>query len=264
MDRVHDLQQWFLRMRTRNILHHAYLITGPSTSEKHACMAWIMRMLVCENPTEFGACGGCSQCILYEQDTHPDVLMMGRDVSRPHIGIEEARELRAHYGIKAREGGMRLSCMYNAHTMTEEASNSLLKILEEPPLDTLCILSASTHTRIIPTIRSRVVLIPLYVGEYSIKEQRLKELLTCHNKAERVAYVQRIAKKISDEEGGVRAWHDVIDGWMGECTAYLRMPSSESRPLFARIARLLITLKYDVKEYASPKLYAESFALMVV
>jgi len=78
-------------------------------------------------------------------------------VDSASIGIEEVRKIKAFLKLKSNQKGIqRFILICDADTMTEEAQNSLLKILEEPPDNTFFILTSSRPNILLPTIRSRL------------------------------------------------------------------------------------------------------------
>ena len=80
---------------------------------------------------------------------------LGVDNKQGRIGVKEAEALLKKTALKSYEGGYKVILIWRADTMNTETSNKLLKLLEEPPKDTVFILIADTVENILPTIRSR-------------------------------------------------------------------------------------------------------------
>ncbi len=80
---------------------------------------------------------------------------------RGEIVVDDAREIGAFLRLTAAEGGWRVVVVDGADEMNRNAANSLLKILEEPPRQTLLILVAHSPGKLLPTIRSRCRQVPL-------------------------------------------------------------------------------------------------------
>lgn len=99
------------------------------------------------------ACGTCSACRKIAADTHPDVVHVTPKGSL--IRIEQIRDLVHTLAMKPYEAVYRTAIVSHAHVMTPEAGNALLKTLEEPPAQTLLILTASGASDLLPTISSR-------------------------------------------------------------------------------------------------------------
>jgi DNA polymerase-3 subunit delta' len=150
-------------------LAHAYLITGPPHTGKMTLAKNIAQAVNCLTLGD-GPCGECSQCQRIAQEKHPDVCFIGLDRPlspkemerqekekgpRKGIGIDDIRELSRLAGIKPFEGRYRVFILDGAEYLSDEASNCLLKTLEEPPPQVLILLLASEADRLLPTILSR-------------------------------------------------------------------------------------------------------------
>jgi DNA polymerase-3 subunit delta' len=98
-------------------------------------------------------CGRCRSCGKFESGNHPDLLRV--DPDGQFTKIAQIRELRQALSMKPFEARLRVVIVGQAHTMKAEASNALLKVLEEPPNRTLLILVAMQTTDLLPTIVSR-------------------------------------------------------------------------------------------------------------
>jgi DNA polymerase III subunit delta' len=136
--------------------HHAYLFAGPEGSGKQQAARAFAAALLCPR----GGCGECRDCRLALEDRHPNLLLVepeGRDI-RVGEGSDEdgtARWMVARAFLTAPERNRKLFRVEQADRMTEEAADVLLKALEEPPADTVFILSSARPHEIPETIRSR-------------------------------------------------------------------------------------------------------------
>ena len=99
------------------------------------------------------ACGQCRSCRRILANQHPDILHLRP--SGDMIRIAVIRDLIQRLAIKPYEQGKRVVILVDAHTMNAEAGNALLKLLEEPPQNTLLILTARQMADLLPTIASR-------------------------------------------------------------------------------------------------------------
>lgn len=136
---------------------HAVMLTGPAGSGKLA-LASALAEAVLE----------------LEADTladHPYALQVKPEAGKA-IGIEAVRVLEQFLSLKVpgSQSFDRVIIIENAHTLTTEAQNALLKTLEEPPQGTLLILTVHYPRAVLPTIRSRVQAIPINRLERSALE----------------------------------------------------------------------------------------------
>ena len=141
-------------------LSHAYLLEGPRHVGKKTLALDLARAVNCVG--EERPCGGCTQCRRIEGGLHADVHVVG--VAGPDddggrgrvvITIEQVREVQRVAGLKPYEGKYRVFIIDGAERLSEEAANSLLKVLEEPPEQVILVLLALDATGLLPTIVSR-------------------------------------------------------------------------------------------------------------
>jgi DNA polymerase III subunit delta' len=136
--------------------HHAYLFAGPEGSGKQLAARAFTAALICKE----GGCGLCRDCRLALEDRHPNLVLVepeGRDI-RVGDGPDEdgtARWMVARAHLTAPEAGRKVFRIEQADRMTEEAADVLLKALEEPPAETVFLLSSARPHEIPETIRSR-------------------------------------------------------------------------------------------------------------
>ena len=133
-------------------LHHALLLTGPAGIGKSTLASDLSRMLLCRNTTSVGACGECQSCHLFAAKTHPDFHVLQ---SEKQLGVDAVRGGIAKLGATAQMSNNKVLLLKGADSMTESASNALLKTLEEPTDNTFLILLTDKFQRLLPTILSR-------------------------------------------------------------------------------------------------------------
>lgn len=118
---------------------------------------YIAKAMVCSGENK--PCLTCRNCRKAESGIHPDISIIGNDKKQKNIKVDEIRELRNNAYIKPNEADARVFIIKNADTMNDEAQNALLKLLEEPPETVGIILAASSRSRLLATVRSRLSLI---------------------------------------------------------------------------------------------------------
>ena len=140
---------------------HAYLLTGPPRVGKRTLATRHAAALICQKPLEHRLCGACRSCLQVAQDRHPDVRITELAEGKKNISIDQIRQLEHAAALRPYEAEVKLLLIIDAHTLSTEASNALLKTLEEPPEDTTLILTAADASQVLPTIASRCQEIPL-------------------------------------------------------------------------------------------------------
>jgi DNA polymerase-3 subunit delta' len=129
-----------------------YLFAGPEgIGKKMAALALAKTLNCLEAKTE--ACGHCASCLKIESGQHPDVHIISGEGAQ--IKIEAIRQLQKDVNLKAYEGVFKVFIIDNAHTLSAEAGNCLLKILEEPPKKSLIILISDKPNLLFKTVISR-------------------------------------------------------------------------------------------------------------
>lgn len=146
---------WTRLTADRMRLPHALLLQGPAGLGKRA-FAWrFAQWLLCLNPREHDACGDCTSCNRFVAGTHPDLLSVGPEEEASTIAVDQIRGLRDFVVLKPHTSMRKLVIVDPADRMNLNAANALLKVLEEPPADSLLVLVTSRPTRLPATIRSR-------------------------------------------------------------------------------------------------------------
>jgi DNA polymerase III subunit delta' len=136
--------------------HHAYLYSGPEGSGKRLAMRAFAAALLCPR----GGCGTCRACRLALAESHPNMLILeptgpdilvGKDASDQNT----ARWFASRAYLTPPEPGRKVMVVLQADRLRIEAADVLLKVVEEPPLDTVFILLSARPDDLPDTIRSR-------------------------------------------------------------------------------------------------------------
>ena len=171
-------QQWqhVQQQRAANKLPHALLMHGLEGLGKSDFAHHLAHSLLCKHPDEQGyACGECTACQLIEVETHPDLFIVQAEEPGKAIKVDDIRELSKKLGMTSQYGGYQVAVIVDAHNMNINASNSLLKTLEEPPQNTLLILVSSSPQQLPITLRSRCQAITFSTPEASLALEWLKQ-----------------------------------------------------------------------------------------
>lgn len=174
---------------------HALLLCGPTGAGKFPLALAYARYIACNNRTETDACGFCPNCVKYDKLIHPDLHFvfpivkkknqkesvcddylaqwrkmvlqsayfsfqhwlkeMGAENQQAIIFGKESDEINRKLSLKSSQGGYKIMIIWLPEKMNIACSNKLLKLLEEPPAQTLFLLIAEEPEFILPTIQSR-------------------------------------------------------------------------------------------------------------
>jgi len=161
-----EQRQLFRRSLTRGRLSHAYVLAGPAGVGKHEFARLLAMSVFCRNHPleELNVCGECRACRGFAVNSWPDFHEVGLFSRKSEILIGQ---MVGENDKRGREGlcyelsmipqvsDRRVAIINDAHRMTIEAANALLKTLEEPPTSALILLITESPESLLPTIRSR-------------------------------------------------------------------------------------------------------------
>ena len=140
-------------------LSHCYLITGPVGSGRHTLAAILAAAMECTAGSR-RPCGVCLACRKVLDQVHPDVITVD-EPGKKTVSVETVRRARADVYIRPNEGLRKIYVFPRAMDMNAAAQNALLKVIEEPPDYAAFLLLAESAEQLLPTIRSRAVLLRL-------------------------------------------------------------------------------------------------------
>lgn len=142
-----------------NRIGHAYLFTGNDGIGKKLTAIAFSKAINCHHLSqEQNPCNQCISCLKIEKGNSPDLDMIyPADYT---IKIDQIREIKNHIYLRPLENRKKIYIINKAEKMTIEASNSLLKILEEPPEFAMIILITAFPDTVLPTILSRCCQLP--------------------------------------------------------------------------------------------------------
>lgn len=214
-----------------NRLSHSYLFYGIPGVGKLSLAIAFAQFLSCENKTETDSCGECPSCKKYEKLIHPDLhfvfpvisgsgkksisdtyisqwrqivledpyfsfrewmIKLGSENKQGGIYADESSEILRKLNLKTFESDFKIMIIWLPEKMNISCANKLLKILEEPPHNTVFILVSDNNENILTTIRSRtqpvkilgiddVPLKDFLINKYNIDEERAADIVKISN-----------------------------------------------------------------------------------
>lgn len=242
-------------------ISHAMLFNGPDGNGKLAIAIAFAQYLFCTNKLDYDSCGTCPSCKKAEKLIHPDLhfifpvvktkkfakpvsndflelwrefvskmpyhgysdwlKFLNLDNQQAGIFTQESSEIIRKLSFKPYESEYKVMIIWMPDKMNSSTSNKLLKILEEPPVNTIFILVTDNVDRIIPTIRSRTQIINLPKITYQDMNDSLKEK---YNFAD-----EKLQEIIRISDGNFLKAEEVINAGFNENTS----------DLFDRFAQLM-------------------------
>ena len=207
-----EAKQRLIREAKEGKIAHARLFCGPEGIGKLPLAIAFARYLSCNNSGENDACGVCPSCVKFNKLAHPDLHFvfpvikkkakdtvsddfisewrellshtpyfnlniwleeMGAENQQAQIYVKESDEIIRKLSLKSSQGGYKIMIIWLPEKMNVECSNKLLKLLEEPPSQTIFLLISEEPDMLLTTIQSRTQRFTLY----AIKEECIMERL---------------------------------------------------------------------------------------
>ncbi len=138
-----------------NIYPQSSIFIGKKNWNLFDTVNYVIKFLFCKNISE-KPCNSCINCLKVNKNVHPDLKIIEPENNSKSIKINQIREVQ-NFCKMTSFGNKKIVLIKDAFLMTVEASNSLLKILEEPGENNYFILTTDNKYRLLPTILSRCV-----------------------------------------------------------------------------------------------------------
>ena len=190
-----EAKERLIREAKEGKIAHERLFCGNEGVGKLPLAIAYAQYLSCEHPTDNDSCGVCPNCVKYNKLIHPDLHFvfpvikkknkdtisddylqewreilnsspyfnlnmwlkeMGAENQQAQIYVKESDEIIRKLNLKSSQGGYKVMIIWLPEKMNVECSNKLLKLLEEPPTQTIFILISEEPDMLLPTIQSRV------------------------------------------------------------------------------------------------------------
>jgi DNA polymerase-3 subunit delta' len=258
-----ETKQMLLRAVQTNHLAHALLFDGPTGSANLALALALAQYVNCEDKGDQDACGRCASCIKMQKLVHPDLHMVfpvanlakgktseayltdwrkflleqpyrtlpewlenvGADNKQGNISAEEARNILQKLSLKSYEGAYKIMLIWLPELMNVTSANALLKVLEEPPAQTLFLLVTNQSDKLLITILSRTQRVAVRAFTDEEVATYLRQYMNLdETTARRIAYLAdgdlSVALQLcrnESEQGSEADRHTWFADWMRTC-----------------------------------------------
>jgi DNA polymerase-3 subunit delta' len=221
---------------------HAYLFVGPTGVGKSTVARAFAAALTCpEEPGE--GCGACSSCRRLAAGTHPDVHVVEPDGQE--VKIDHVRALQGALAYRPAEAQRAVAIVPQAERLTLEASNALLKTLEEPPGETVVVLVAPTASLLPSTVVSRceqVSFTPLPPEELASFLVERRGLTAEAARLTAALAAGRVGQALEAEVGELKAMRE----WSRKSVEEMRRERSSLKAEGLELSSALLSLARDI------------------
>ena len=231
-----DAETRLLQAYQSGKLHHAWLISGKRGIGK-ATLAYRFARFLLQVPDETVARSHSSLHVAAEAaaarqiaaGAHPDLLVIERALDtrnkrvKSEISVDDAREAQGFFARTAGSGGWRVAIVDSADDLNSESANALLKVIEEPPRRSLFLLVCHQPGRLLRTIRSRCIHLPLDPLDLATTMRVLESLPP---------------EALAAEEGTVRQAAELSQGSPGRALDLIGSKGAGAYAAFLKLPRL--------------------------
>lgn len=192
---------------------HTYLFSGVKGLGKKTITNYFIQSIFCqkdkylERTNEKFPCQECVDCRELLASSHPDCLYIGLEENKKNISINQVREFKEKFYLSPMRSNYKVAVIKDADYLSIEASNALLKIIEEPPKNSIVILISENIENLLATIKSRSQIINFN----SVSQKKIYDYLLD------LGADEKISQELSDFSGGMPGiainFYRNLDSW---------------------------------------------------
>ena len=154
-------------------LSHAYIVSAPSGIGKFDFVHKFSKYLLCGSPINNLPCGECPDCILHD-NVHPNLRILKPESEGSEIKVDQVRSLIEFFSMTGHSNRLKICLINEAHRLNINATNALLKTLEEPAGFSIIFLCSSQLGLLSPTLKSRCQKFPIDIPSREASESWVK------------------------------------------------------------------------------------------
>lgn len=185
--------EWAVDMLKKHVVNgprHAYLFAGPPGLGRRSLALRFAQALNCSTPVEEAIpCGHCRDCKQIEAMQHPDLTIVQAESEGGIIKVDQIRDARRMLTLKPYMAKFRVALFLRFQEANDNASNALLKTLEEAPSYAVLILTADNPEQLLPTIVSRCEVLRLRPLELEKVQRELETRGLQNERAKLIAHI---------------------------------------------------------------------------